>query len=351
MPSLAYRGRDQAQGGKRGAGGGDMKKRSSKAAIKSGCVIVRRVSDARQVQNDSLEDQERRLNKWAANEDLQVLALYTDPGVTAKTMHRPAPQKVLAFCNAYRNKLACVLFTDYSRTMRNTMHYYAYKYFLSETGVKLRIEQLKEYEGAPQLPYIEGLFVNTAEADNTEMAGLTKVIQPARFQEGKRTCQPPLGYLNGMAIDPVKSPLIKLAFKSTARGKTISKILELLEKRGLRTRRSNKPVSRADLHRILRNPIYEGVNVVSFGRVANKTEGAPMDVRQAPGNWTPLVDMSLFQKVQDLLQNKGRVVYETREEHFPLRGYLYCRACGSFWASGRSTSRRRSALLRCACRT
>ena len=135
----------------------------------------------------------------------------------------------------------------------------------------------------------------------------------------------PIGYLNdrntrGIVPDPIRGPLVRNAFELYAEGDcTLDRLTSTINQMGLTNRPSKKyqnktmPLSRAQYHRLLRNPIYYG---------PFRYRGELHD-----GKHEPLISKALFDKVQELVRSKRR--NHTRV----LKPYIYrkvfrCSECG-----------------------
>jgi site-specific DNA recombinase len=111
----------------------------------------------------------------------------------------------------------------------------------------------------------------------------------------------PVGYLpreRTLSIDEEQALKVRLIYTLYLELGCVRLLGAELQNRGIQTpprmtRRSgaagNRPFSRGHLYRILRNPIY-------IGQIAHKDQ-------VFPGNHPPIIDLELWQKVQDLLES------------------------------------------------
>lgn len=140
-----------------------------------------------------------------------------------------------------------------------------------------------------------------------------------RLKQGMYPLPAPLGYLdrgkgNLKEIDPKAAPLIRVAFElyGTAR-LSLPKLLEELTARGLRNK-AGSPLSLNGLSRMLNNPFYFGViRLVRTGETF-------------AGSHVPLIDKSLFDRVQAVL--RGKTVIRNVRHDFPFRRLAKCGHCG-----------------------
>jgi hypothetical protein len=126
-----------------------------------------------------------------------------------------------------------------------------------------------------------------------------------KHTDGGTVGKAPIGYLNTaervegreiriVTVDPERAPLVKLAFDAFATGNySISSLCELLDEAGLRTpptaKRAPAPLSRANVHYMLRREYYIGV--VTWCGAKNP------DCRHEA-----LIDEATFRRVQEILE-------------------------------------------------
>jgi DNA invertase Pin-like site-specific DNA recombinase len=91
--------------------------------------------------------------------------------------------------------------------------------------------------------------------------------------------------------DPAEVPTLRLIFSEGQKGTSILKIAELLNEKGIRTRRGNL-WKKGSVHLILRNNFYTGI-VTHQGK-------------EIPGNHEPLISKVQFGKVQANLRRNHR---------------------------------------------
>ena len=139
-----------------------------------------------------------------------------------------------------------------------------------------------------------------------------------RLKQGLYPFRAPLGYLdNGggkpKTLDPLRAPLVKMAFELYAsRRYSLRSLHSELKRRGL-TNHGNKPLSLHGLETILNNPFYAGV-------IRIKKTG--MTYR---GVHERLIAPSLFDRVQEVKSGKAGPKV-TRHDH-TYRGLFRCGYC------------------------
>jgi site-specific DNA recombinase len=151
-----------------------------------------------------------------------------------------------------------------------------------------------------------------------------------KVRRGGTVNKAPIGYLNvrhvrdgrevrTVEVDEVRGPLITWAFDAYATGEwSLTALTDALVAEGLTTvpsaQLAEKPIPRATLHRLLRNPYYTGL-VVRHGVTY-------------PGTHEPLVAQDVFDKVQSVLESHNVAGGRDRVHNHYLKGSVYCRQCG-----------------------
>ena len=127
----------------------------------------------------------------------------------------------------------------------------------------------------------------------------------------------PFGYLNDKAektiiLHPMRAPYVKRIFDLYGNhGKSYGEISAILYSEGLRTKAGNK-VSKSNIQRIITSKFYMGIMT--------------RDGKYYPGRHEPLVSKELFERCQEVADNKSRP--RSQKLNFALSGFLKCESCG-----------------------
>ena len=139
-----------------------------------------------------------------------------------------------------------------------------------------------------------------------------------KAEQGEYPSASPIGYVNNtqthtIAIDPERSPYLKMAFQEMATGNySLSTLADKLFKTGLRSRNGNK-VIKPTLGKILNNPFYYG-SFLFKGKLYS-------------GVHEPLITKQLFDQVQCVLSGKGHS-FQVSKNGFAFNNLLKCGDCG-----------------------
>lgn len=288
-------------------------------------VIYTRVSSEDQIENTSLESQERICREYCKKMGYDVARVFSDRGESAKTSDRPAFLEMIRYATSTPCIESAIVY-KLDRFARNQFDTAIFIRALATKGVSLRsaTEQITDgMEGK----IMRGVLALLAEIDNDIRADRSKASMRSLIEKGYWVHQAPLGYVvardpQGNPIlkpDPITGPPIRAAFEQIAFGEvgtvfTTKKLAQInvVTKYG-------KRVGVSSLHKILRRPIYAG-------RIISKLAGH----RVIKAAFQPLVSESIFDRVQAILSGRGRIEkpYERQRDDLPLRQLIACGKCG-----------------------
>jgi len=195
-----------------------------------------------------------------------VVEEYVEPGVSGRTTHRPALQRLLA--DLKRLRPTYVIVYDLSRLARNRTDDALLMVQIEASGAKL-VSVLENIDQTPAGRLTHGVLaaVNEFRSDGDAekvMMGLRR-----KHATGGTTGKAPIGYLNvrkrvlgrdvrTVEIDPDRADLVRLGWECYATGEySVSAITDLLDVSGLRTpmtaKRPPKPLARSAVYRMLKD--------------------------------------------------------------------------------------------------
>jgi DNA invertase Pin-like site-specific DNA recombinase len=160
-----------------------------------------------------------------------------------------------------------------------------------------------------------------------DLSANTKRGQREKARRGEYPGLAPLGYINNprtkrVEVDRRKAPAIRAAFELYAENKSrFEDVAAYLYERGVRTKKINKsgssgdkPLKKDSIKKMLTNPFYYG----HFEYAGEMYKGVH----------TPLISKQLFDKVQSVLELRGRQRHKPKNEPQPLCGIMRCGECG-----------------------
>ena len=306
-------------------------------------IIYTRVSSGRQVENASLDTQERICTEYCERNGWKVLKVFREEGESAKTADRTQLLKALEFCRIHKPRPNFFVVYDVKRFARNTEDHQVLRRTLANWDVLLR-SATQTIGERPEQKFLETILSGESEYDNAVRKERSVTGMASRLREGRWTFRAPLGYLNTkrqgqktIVPDTERAPLIREAFERYATGlHKRQAVLEWITDKGLTTL-DNRRVSTESFRRMLTNPLYAGRVIVQGTR-----EGAGKEWQfSEKGQFEAIVPENVFDKVQQLLSGRRPSVAPRKRANpdFPLRHFVRCATCDKPLTGSKSTGR------------
>ena len=299
-------------------------------------VIYVRVSTMKQVRTDesdadgySLAAQREACERKAAQLGAEVVETYIDRRESAKTAARPQFQRMLNRIRAERD-IDYVILYKVDRFARNRRDDANTLFELQSAGAQLvSVKENIDETASGQL--LHAVMAGIAEFYSKNLAAAALKGMSQKAAQGGTPGRAPIGYLNTrrrgedgreyrtVVVDPDRAPLIQWAFEAYASGEwTVRTLTDALIQKGLRALPHGGKVPRtvqpSHVNAILRNPYYIGM--VRF-------RGA-----QYEGRHQPLIAKSLFERVQEILDQHYTAGEKERLIPHYLKGTVFCSECG-----------------------
>ncbi len=319
-----------------------------------------RVSSDGQVRTDysddglSIDAQREGAEEKAVQLEAQIVREFSDPGRSAYVdLHKRTGFLEMLDELKRRNEHAStrveyVIVWALNRWARNQRDHWQTRELVRQAGAKLIsiTEPMIGDDSAAAFLY-ESMIATQNQFQSMQTSENVKRGLRQKASVGGTYGPAPLGYLNTVdelpdgrrvaivTIDPDRGPLITFAFQLYATGEySIAQLAAELERLGLRSRptakRVPKPLYKAIVQRVLRNPYYIGKIVYRRGT---------KDEQIFDGRHEPLIDPETFERVQTLLDEKRIAGERPRVRQHYLRGSVYCGECGNRLTFGISTGK------------
>ena len=175
------------------------------------------------------------------------------------------------------------------------------------------------FESTPQGKFMLNIAFGQSKYYIDSLSENVKRGMRQKVRRGEYPGLAPLGYINnlrtkGIAVDRKKVGIVRQAFELYSQGNsTLEDISNFLAQHGI-TSRNGKPLKRDRISFILSNPFYVGF----FTYAGELYEGKHQ----------PVISKKIFDKVQEILKQKGRPHHKTKNEPQPFCGLLRCNTCG-----------------------
>ena len=248
-------------------------------------------------------------------------------------IERPKFQKLVSLLNT--GKFKGVICLCWDRISRNEQDEIIIKQLIKK-GVRFKFVQTtydKTSSGELHMD-IDGMF---SKHYSRVISEKVRGVRQKQIKEGKCPYKSPLGYLDkgpdNKPLDPEKAPTVKRLFELYSTGKwSLSQLAKWANKQGLTTKplrrkrtksemlsdknvldnipKISKPLIIKSVEKILKNPFYIG-KIKNSGKIIN-------------GIHSPLINVSLYNKVQSVLKDKHCSVYYIDKDFFTYRGLVRC---------------------------
>jgi site-specific DNA recombinase len=265
----------------------------------------------------SIPAQRRLLNEYAIDRGLVVVREFKE-AETAKEAGRGAFSAMIAFLKATP---ACrvILVEKTDRLYRNFRDLLA----VEELGVTVHFVKentVLSAESRSSEKLMHNIKVAIARNYVDNLSEEVKKGLHEKAEQGHFPGVAHVGYINNritrrIDVDPVRGPLMTRVFELYASGEYSLKTLTVKAYEiGLRHSRGDRKMTKSELHRLLKNPIYVG-DFRWLGKVHCRSH-------------EPLVSRETFNRVQELMEGKGVKRRGHRKHLHPFMGLLKCGLCG-----------------------
>ena len=301
-------------------------------------MIYNRVSTREQVENLSLDTQRRACLAYCEQNGWAVRRVFVEEGESAKTANRPQLREMIQFCGENRGGVQHVVVYKIDRFSRLRYDHVVLAAHLNGLGVTLK-SATEHIDETSTGKLMENVLSAIAQFDNDVRRDRTIDGMTAALRAGRWTFAVPLGYRRvidstgrkSIEPDPATASLVGQAFEMMSTGRyTKADVLRKITALGLKTAKG-KALSMQTFQETLRKPIYAGI-----------LEMPKWGIDGVEGNFAPVVDRTVFDRVQNVLDGTRLSVTPHGRNHqdFPLRRFAHCGVCNTpltgSWSKGRN---------------
>lgn len=267
----------------------------------------------------SIPAQWRLLDQYARSEGFRVVREFVDIE-TAKKPGRPGFDEMVKFLKRSAVRVLLVEKTD--RLYRNLKDYVTMDdldieiHFVKESVVLSKDSRSSE-------KFMHGIKVLMAK---NYIDNLSEETKKGMLEKAEQSIYPsfaPLGYRNVMGpngkriveTDSHVAQIITQIFQWYATGHcSISEVTQRVEAAGLVSRGAKKPISKSNIHNLLRKRFYTGY--------------FDWNGKTYKGSHEPLVSIELFDRVQKILNGRYITRQRVSKQEFAFSGLVSCGHCG-----------------------
>lgn len=242
----------------------------------------------------SLEAQEQTLRKWCTERKHEVYDIYADCGISGKDMrHRPEMQRLMG--DAKTKQFDVVIFWALSRFTRSVQDLYHIMSCFQKWDIDM-VSYTESFDtSTPMGRAMIGIVGVFAQLERELTAERVQAAMAVRAAKGKRTCHDVLGYDNlgkdSLIINEKEAEYVWFCFEQYLLRKNLMEVASEARERGYRGKRGRKPTAWS-IKTILTRPVYCGY----YSYKGNLYKG----------DFTPIIDVQMFNKVQSLLRRQGK---------------------------------------------
>ena len=317
-------------------------------------AIYCRVSTIEQAEEGySIDEQERLLRDWCNKMNYSVYKVYSDRGISGKDIkNRPALRELLK--DAEERKFQMVISWKINRISRKLSDVLKIVDILEQNSIAFNSysEQFDNSTPAGKMQFqmmaLIGEFERGTIAQNVKMGMCAKAksgewcggqvlgydLVPVENQEGAKRRK------SKLTINKKEAESVRFIFNEYVSGKGYKAITNQLNKLGYKTKKGND-FSVGSIREILTNPVYIGK--VRYNVRQNWSEKRRRNINANPiitdGLHEPIIDESLWDKVQAIMESKKGKPSRIYDGEYPLTGILRCPKCGAGMVISRTTNK------------
>lgn len=284
-------------------------------------VLYARVSSKEQEKEGfSIDAQLKLLRGYAKYHEFDVVQEFLDVE-TAKQAGRTKFGEMVAFLR--KNRSICIVLVEKTdRLYRNIRDWVTLDeldpeiHFVKENTVISKQSRSSE-------KFMHGIKVLMAKNYIDNLSEETRKGMLEKAEQGIWPSFAPMGYRNvtgpsGKKIiepNPDEAPIIRRYFEWYATGQySLKDMVKMARAEGAVPRRKKTPFYRSVLHKILRNKIYAG--------------WFEWDGKNYKGNHVPLVSRELWERVQQIIENRNLTKHKIMKHDFAFSRLIRCGHCG-----------------------
>lgn len=299
-----------------------------------------RISSDRQIDNTSLSSQEEICRRYCETQGFEVVDINRNESVSANNVSSVRIEELLNYCKRRQGRFDVLVVYKFDRFARGVEQHYWLKGQLSKIGVHIR-SATENVDSTPTGKLMEGILASFNEFDNELRKERIKLGLSKRTDEGLWAFAVPDGYIRDRnlegkleicRIDENCAGEIKKIFQLYSSGAyTVQSLSQEFRNKHVKNRKGK-------VIRFGKQSIYKILNTLFYTGYMKNSEG-----RIIQGKHPALIDMSLFTKCQEILNQKTNNTRKQRQHFnpdFPLRKFTVCGAClkpiTACWAKGRN---------------
>jgi site-specific DNA recombinase len=291
-------------------------------------LYARKSTEDEERQKMSIEAQLAELADYARREGIEIAEIFTE-SKSAKSPGRPVFNEMIEKIQTSDEPIGLLSWHP-DRLARNSVDGGQIIYLIDSSKLASLRFPTFWFEPTPQGLFMLQVSFGQSKYYSDNLSENVKRGVRQKLRRGEWYNLAPFGYTNNLKTkniepDPVKSKIVKKVFKEFATGKhTLESMSHRLSFWGV-VNRSNKPITKSSVKRILSNKAYLGI-------ITHKGE-------EYEGTFDPIISVDIFEAVKELLNKRAKPRKSKKNHNFPFTGLLTCGECGAAitaqWAKGK----------------
>lgn len=278
----------------------------------------------------SLEAQKMRLEAFATSQGWKIVEDYCDEGYSAKSLERPAMQRMIT--DIKKQKFDVVLVYRLDRFVRTVTDLHQLLQLMDKYDVKFKSStEVFDTTTATGRMFIT-IIATLAQWERETIAERVYEAMLKRSETGKRNGAPaPYGYEledGKLVVNYEEAKWVKFIF-TQYKTHGSQNIAKKLNSRGVKTKKG-EIWSDFSVRYTLKNPIYCGYvrwNYESFTTGSRKKTGEEIIRPIDQEDFEPIIDKETFDEVQKLSEQRSHMAFRS-QNHYPFSGVAKCSKCG-----------------------
>ncbi len=263
----------------------------------------------------SIQAQLAELSLYCAKEKLEIVASLCE-AQTAKETGRPKFQEMLSLIE--KGKAEGIVSWHPDRLARNSVDGGRIIYMIDKGLIRSLKFPTFWFEPTPQGSFMLNIAFGQSKYFVDNLRENVKRGLRQKIRNGVWPGWAPVGYLNnpktrGIDVDAEKAPKVRRLFELYSTGNyTLHSLANWCKENGLKSN-TNGNIAMSHIPVMLQNIFYTGLM---------RWKGEIFE-----GTHEPIISKKLFDKVQEVLEKRGKVC-EIKKHHFAFLGLMKCKSCG-----------------------
>ena len=317
-----------------------------------------RVSTDKSDQLNSLETQKEFFLEYTKRTGDNLIKLYADEGISGtKIKNRKEFQRMLA--DAEKGLFAMVVVKDISRFARNTVDLLQSVRKLKSLGIETQF-LTANMTSMGNSEFVLTIFGALAQEESANTSKRIKFGKKMNAEKGRVPnivfgYDKTIGDYFNLSINENEAKAIRQIFQwYTEEGYGGSKIANMLNERGIKTKRGNNWSQNA-VCRILTNEIYTGKIINGKEEIADFLTGQRKEKNESEWFVTirpelRIIEDEVFDKAQDILKGRHdsfKITHERQSNKYLFSTLIKCKECG--WSFRRTVRQYKNTYVRWVC--